>query len=138
MGARAAASLLVGLIFSLGLGISGMTLPQNIIAFLDLTRWSPTLLFVMGGGVAVYAVGFRLVTTARKAPLFDRKFEVPTNRVITWQLVVGAATFGVGWGLGGFCGGPALVSLLAGRAEVLVFLLAMFVGMFLCQKYVKM
>lgn len=138
MGPRVASALLVGLIFSLGLGISGMTLPQNIIAFLDLTHWNPTLMFVMAGGVAVYAVGFRLVTGTRKVPLFDRKFEVPTNRVITRQLVLGAAIFGVGWGLGGFCGGPALVSLLAGRAEVLVFLLAMFAGMYLCQKCVKM
>jgi uncharacterized membrane protein YedE/YeeE len=128
----------VGLIFALGLCISGMTLPQNIIAFLDLRHWNPTLAFVMVGGILVYSIGMRLVLRQRRSPLYSPKFELPTSRAITGPLVGGAVIFGVGWGLGGFCGGPALVSLVAGRAQVLVFLAAMFLGMFLCQRFVKL
>ncbi len=126
----------VGLVFSLGLGLSGMTLPQNIIAFLNLKAWNPALIVVMMGATAVFAVGMRLVVQRGK-PILGEKFEIPTGRKITWQLVTGAILFGVGWGLGGFCGGPALASLAMLRTEVIVFVVAMFVGMFACQKFVN-
>lgn len=128
--AQIAVSFLVGLLFAFGICLAGMTLPQNIIGFLWLGDWRPALALVMVGGIGVYAAMLRF-TLPRGKPILRPKFELPTNRDITPQLVGGAAIFGVGWGLGGFCGGPALVSLSAGHTEVLVFLAMMFLGMWL-------
>ncbi len=126
----------VGLLFSAGLCLSGMTLPQNIIGFLWLGDWKPALMLVMIGATAVYMVCLRL-TLRRGKPMFAAKFELPTNRRITWQLVGGAALFGIGWGLGGYCGGPALASLVAGHIETLVFLVTMFAGMYASKVLIK-
>ncbi len=125
-----AVSFIVGLCFSLGLCLSGMTLPQNILGFLDLHHWNPVLMFVMVGAILVYSIAFRLIMRRAKPVLAD-KFEVPARREITPALIGGAALFGIGWGLGGFCGGPAIASLIAGRPQVLVFVPAMFLGMLL-------
>lgn len=126
-----------GLLFALGLGISGMTQPQKITAFLDLFgSWDPSLLFVMGGAVLVYSVGFRWVMR-RKSPLFTQRFLVPTNRVIDRPLVTGAILFGIGWGLSGFCPGPALTSLTTLSTSSLVFCSSMLLGMFLFEFFQK-
>lgn len=120
----------VGFIFSLGLGLSGMTLPARVMGFLDiLGNWDPTLAFVMGGAVVVYAVGFRFVGRLQK-PLCETQFRLPTRRDISKELVIGSAMFGVGWGLAGFCPGPALTSVASGSPKVLLFVFSMFLGMF--------
>lgn len=132
MRGQIAVSFIVGLFLACGLCLSGMTRPQNILAFLDVRHWSPVLLLVMVGAILVYGVAYRLIVL-RPRPLLAAKFEIPTQRQITAKLVVGSAIFGVGWGLGGFCGGPAIVSLVAHRPEVIVFVVSMVAGMFAFQ-----
>ena len=118
-----------GLLFALGLGMSGMTHPTKVLAFLDLTaNWDPSLAFVMAGGVLVNFIVFRLALR-RGAPLLAPSFSIPPKGTIDMPLVVGATIFGVGWGMGGFCPGPALVSLAGGATPVIAFVLAMVVGM---------
>lgn len=118
-----------GLIFSVGLVLSGMTQPDKVSAFLDFAgRWDPSLLFVMGGAVAVYFVAQRLTRRLRK-PIFAERFPEPPRSHIDAKLVLGAALFGVGWGLSGLCPGPALVSIGAGASVVLWFVPAMLAGM---------
>jgi len=123
-------SYMAGLVFALGLGLAGMTQPQKIIAILDLTGdWDPSLMFVMGGALAVHLVTYRLITK-RKNPLFDSSFHIPDRSEINIRLVGGSALFGVGWGLSGFCPGPAIVSLVNLQTSTLVFVLSMVIGMF--------
>jgi uncharacterized membrane protein YedE/YeeE len=118
-----------GLLFGLGLGVSGMTLPSKVIGFLDVTGdWDPSLALVMMGALAVHFVLFRLVRR-RPSPIFDTKFHVPTRTDLDGRLVAGAALFGVGWGLGGYCPGPGLVSAATGSVPALTFVLAMSLGM---------
>ena len=119
---------IAGAVFALGLVISGMTDPGRVTAFLDVTgHWDPTLAFVMAGAIAVHAPLARLVRR-RAAPIFDTTFHLPERRVIEPRLVIGAALFGVGWGLSGYCPGPALVSLGTAATPVLVFIGAMIGG----------
>lgn len=121
--------LLTGFIFGLGLCLSRMTDPAVVQGFLDAAgAWDPTLLFVMGGGVAVAFVGYRYVLQ-RKQPLWAPKFPSAPSGTIDAPLLSGAAIFGVGWGLSGYCPGPAVVSLASGRREILLFIAAMVVGM---------
>ena len=116
--------LLTGLLFGLGLCLSQMTDPAVVQGFLDVAgAWNPTLLFVMGGGVAVTFLGYRYVLRQKK-PLW-----APPTGTIDAPLLSGAAIFGVGWGLSGYCPGPALVSLASGRRVILLFIAAMVVGM---------
>lgn len=118
-----------GAIFGLGLIVGGMVDPDKVMGFLDFTgAWDPSLAFVMMGAIAVHFVMFRLVKR-RPSPLFDAKFHLPTRKDIDAPLVVGAALFGVGWGLAGFCPGPGLVSLGSGATSALVFVGAMTIGM---------
>ncbi|MCB1745653.1 MAG: YeeE/YedE family protein [Gammaproteobacteria bacterium] len=132
---RALSFFAVGLLFAFGLGLSGMTQPAKVVGFLDLFgRWDPTLAFVMGGAVMVTFAGYRWVLK-RSAPLLDTRFDLPTRRDIDWQLVVGATLFGSGWGMAGFCPGPALVALAGGSVDVMIFVAAMFVG-FLAKDFV--
>lgn len=122
------ASLVAGLIFGIGLLLSGMANPAKVLNFLDLAgHWDPSLAFVMGGAVAVGLLGYRLALRLEK-PVSADKFHVPVARPIDRILVIGAAIFGVGWGLIGFCPGPALVSLTLGAPATLVFVPAMLVG----------
>ncbi|MBW2732659.1 MAG: YeeE/YedE family protein [Deltaproteobacteria bacterium] len=115
---------------ALGLGLAGMTLPEKIVGFLDVTgKWDPSLAFVLLSAVVVYGVIFRL-TMRRPKPVFDETFSVPMRRDITGSLVVGSLIFGAGWGITGLCPAPALVSLTAGNVSALVFVAAMFGGMF--------
>lgn len=132
---KGAVAFAAGLLFALGLGIGGMTQPAKVIGFLDVAGdWDPSLAFVMGGALLVYAVVARLAL-ARPAPLLESKFFVPTRRDIDRPLVIGAVLFGAGWGLAGYCPGPALVSLGSGRASVLVFVAAMLLGMWIEQRW---
>ena len=120
-----------GVIFAVGLALSGMTTPANVIAFLDVFgSWNPTLAFVMGGAIAVHAPIYWLFVRGREAPTFARTFGLPTRRDIDVQLLAGAALFGAGWGLAGFCPGPAVASLASGASTVIWFVVAMLVGMF--------
>lgn len=122
-------ALVAGLLFGVGLGVSGMTRPEKVLGFLDVTgAWDASLLFVMGGAVGVHFCAYRLVRR-RAAPLFAERFELPQARRVDARLCFGAATFGVGWGIAGYCPGPALVSLVSGQASVVVFVLAMLAGM---------
>jgi uncharacterized protein len=120
-----------GIVFALGLGISGMTRPVKVIGFLDFAgKWDASLAFVMVGAIAVYFIAYRLIRK-RSAPLFAEKFSVPGQKDIDLNLIVGAAIFGAGWGLGGFCPGPAITSLASGVTPVAVFVIAMAAGIYL-------
>jgi uncharacterized membrane protein YedE/YeeE len=120
---------LAGFLFGLGLCISGMADPSVVLGFLDLAgAWNPALLFVMGGGVVVTFIGYRIVFGLSR-PIFAEKFSLPTASAIDTPLIAGAAIFGIGWGLSGYCPGPALTSLASGQREVLAFVAAMLLGM---------
>ncbi len=120
---------IAGLIFGIGLLLAGMANPAKVLAFLDIAgHWDPSLALVMGGAIPVSAIGFYL-TRHRTAPLFSASFQVPTNRKLDKRLVLGALGFGVGWGLAGFCPGPALVALGTGSLKAVVFVAAMLSGM---------
>jgi hypothetical protein len=126
---RIAASLAAGLLFGLGLVISGMSNPAKILNFLDIFgSWDPSLAFVMAGAVTVTFLGYRFVL-ARKQPLFDAAFHLPATKDIDSPLIAGAAIFGLGWGLSGFCPGPALTALPLFAQGTLAFVPAMLIGM---------
>lgn len=118
-----------GLLFSVGLGLSGMTHPARILGFLDVFgAWDPTLMFAMAGAIGVHLPLLRLVLR-RRSPVFAEVFALPTRRALDVRLFVGSALFGVGWALGGFCPGPALVSVLGGRVDNFAFFAALLGGM---------
>lgn len=122
-------SLVAGLLFGVGLAVSGMTKPSKVIGFLDpLGKWDASLMFVMMGAIAVHFVAYRLVKR-RSSPYLAPSFAVPSRRDLDVKLIAGAALFGIGWGLGGFCPGPGLVSLGTGAVEVLAFVAALVGGM---------
>ena len=124
-----ASAFITGLIFAIGLGISGMTDTTKVLGFLTLnTDWNPALMLVMGGAIAVHAVVYRLATK-RSSPLFTDTFTIPSRRDIDGRLIGGSLLFGLGWGLGGVCPGPGLVSIFSGASEILVFVVMMAVGM---------
>jgi uncharacterized membrane protein YedE/YeeE len=125
---RALGAISAGLLFGAGLLLSGMARPGKVLAFLDiLGDWDPSLLLVMAAAVGVHALGYRLVRR-RAAPLADERFWVPEGKKVDARLLVGSALFGVGWGLAGYCPGPALVSLASAAPGVLVFVLALILG----------
>ncbi len=126
---RNAAVFGAGVLFALGLALSGMTKPSKIMGFLDIAGdWDASLAFVMLGAVAVHFFAYRLIRR-RSTPLFDAKFHVPTRKDLDLPLVLGAALFGVGWALGGFCPGPSLVAAGGGSLHAVVFLAGMTLGM---------
>src|SRR3990167_8933169 len=128
---RELSALAAGTLFGAGLAAAGMTDPRKVLAFLDLLGdWDPTLVFVMGAAVAVTLLSFRFVLR-RPAPLFDASFHLPTRRDIDYRLVVGSLLFGVGWGLFGYCPGPAIGGLVYAHAETFIFVGAMLVGVFI-------
>lgn len=132
---KIAPAFMCGLIFGLGLVISQMSNPEKVLNFLDVAgHWDPSLAFVMIGAIPVAAIGFFL-TRQRKAPLFAKEFHAPTATKIDAPLVAGAALFGIGWGLVGFCPGPAITALGFGRFEAVIFIAAMLVGIGLFQAY---
>ncbi len=120
-----------GALFGAGLLVSGMTLPEKVRGFLDATAWDPSLAFVMGGALLVYALLFRWISKRRRDPWFDVMFHLPTRQDIDLPLVTGAAVFGVGWGLAGACPGPGLVAAATGNASALAFVGAMLLGMWI-------
>ncbi|WP_224242806.1 DUF6691 family protein [Hyalangium gracile] len=124
---------LSGLLFALGLGLSGMTDPANVLGFLDIAGdWDFRLAFVMVGAIAVHAA-LRPLIHRRERPLYAPKFPTFSVTAVDSKLLVGSALFGVGWGLGGYCPGPALTSLATGASQLLVFVPAMFAGMYVAQ-----
>ena len=128
---RNGAALLAGLLFGMGLSVSGMIRPAKVENFLDVTGdWDPTLALVMGGALLVYLPAFRWLMK-RPAPVLDSRFHLPERRDIDFRLVAGAILFGIGWGIGGFCPGPALAALVTGAGPVFAFVAAMLAGSWL-------
>lgn len=125
---RVLAALISGGLFGVGLAISRMTDPTVVLGFLDLFgQFNPALAFVLGGAVGTTTLAFRFILKRRK-PVLDREFMIPTVCMIDRRLVLGAAIFGVGWGLAGYCPGPALVGVAGGVDTALIFVPAMLVG----------
>ena len=124
-------ALIAGLVFGMGIALSGMMDPAKVLNFFDVAgSWDPSLAFVMGGALVVAGIGYRLVWR-RKSPLFAGRFQVPTGTEIDMKLVGGSALFGIGWGIAGFCPGAAIPALGTGRWEVVLFLAAVIVGFWL-------
>ena len=122
-------ALLAGLVFGIGLIVSGMANPAKVLGFLDLAgQWDPSLAFVMGGAVAVGSIAF-LLARRRTLSLIGLEMRLPTDRHVDRRLIVGSAIFGIGWGIAGFCPGPALVALGMGEAKAIAFVVAMLLGM---------
>lgn len=127
--ARAAAAGLAGVVFGLGLSLSQMVDPAKVLAFLDLAgAWDPSLALVMGGALAVAAPAFAWARRPAARPLLAARFSMPERRAIDAPLLAGSALFGVGWGLGGLCPGPALAGLAAGEPRVWLFVAALGAG----------
>jgi uncharacterized protein len=123
----------IGLIFGLGITISGMINPAKVLNFFDIAgTWDPSLAFVMCGALAVAIPGYRLVFR-RPAPVLERSFQLPDTRVIDRRLVLGSATFGIGWGIAGFCPGGALPAIGTGHPEVFIFIAALVGGLLLAR-----
>ena len=144
-------ALLSGALFAVGLVLGGMTQPAKVLAFLDIGAlvgreskgisstaqagyWDPSLAFVMGGALMVTLVAFWLTPRLAK-PLLDEKFHLPTQTDIDRNLLVGGALFGIGWGLAGYCPGPAFASVLTGGSDILYFVAAMVVGMWGAKRF---
>ena len=124
---------IAGLFFGLGLGISGMTDPARVLGFLDLFgAWDPTLMFVLGGAVVTNFIGYRLVLR-RKAPLYGSIFQLPTRQDLDIRLIGGSALFGIGWGLSGYCPGPAFASIAGLTLPLAAMLVAMVAGWYLAK-----
>lgn len=125
----------VGLVFGIGLIVSGMTDPSKVLGFLDLAgQWDPSLAFVMGGAILVGLVAFR-VAGGRERSLLGEPMRLPSATTINRRLVLGSLAFGAGWGLAGYCPGPALASLASGSGKALLFTLAMVAGMSLFEVF---
>lgn len=136
-------ALVAGLMFSAGLVISGMTQPAKVMAFLNVGgivdpasfgAWDASLAFVMGGALCVTLLAFAITPRPGNKPWLATAFQLPTRRDIDVKLVLGAALFGVGWGLAGYCPGPALASLLTGGEDVIIFVAALAVGMWAARR----
>ncbi|KNY19738.1 DUF6691 family protein [Methylobacterium sp. ARG-1] len=126
---RILAALAAGLTFGLGLALSGMLDPARVRGFLDVAgAWDLSLVFVLGGALTVSGLGY-LLSQRLSGPVLDARFDLPARRRIDAPLIVGAALFGIGWGLSGFCPGPAVAALSTGAVPVLVFVAAMLIGM---------
>ncbi len=126
---RMLVNLFAGALFGLGLAVSGMVDPAKVIGFLDVAGdWDPTLAFVMGGALLVTIPAFRLIFKRPHSVLAD-EFELPTKKGLDTRLLGGSALFGVGWGLSGFCPGPAVTALATGLTPVFAFVVAMIAGM---------
>ena len=128
---RVIIALICGIVFGIGLTLSEMVNPAKVLNFLDVFgQWDPSLILVMGGAVVTTFVGYKLVLK-RKAPVLSEAFQLPTRKDFDARLVTGAVLFGVGWGLVGFCPGPALTALLIGDEPAVYFVFSMIVGMVL-------
>lgn len=127
---RLTISYLIGLVFGVGISISGMANPAKVLNFFDIAGiWDPSLAFVMGGALIVTFIGYRFVLK-RPAPVMAATFQLPTRKDFDMPLIGGSAVFGIGWGIAGFCPGGALPALGTGRSEVFVFFAALIAGIF--------
>ncbi|HEX8048301.1 DUF6691 family protein [Rhizobium sp.] len=128
--ARLAGALVAGAIFGFGLSLSGMVDPARVLGFLDVASglWDPSLIFVLGGAVFVAVPGVLLQRRMAK-PALDRQFHLPSKTAIDKEVLIGSAIFGIGWGLGGFCPGPAISALATGALPAFLFVIAMAAGM---------
>lgn len=134
---KAIVGLLCGMVFGVGLAMSGMTDTAKVLGFLDITgQWVPDLAFVMGGAVLVTLIAFRFVLKMKK-PLLNRRFSLPGSSIIDGRLLGGAAIFGIGWGVYGYCPGPAIAALTYLDSKTAMFVAAMLVGMALANKLGK-
>jgi uncharacterized membrane protein YedE/YeeE len=124
-------AVLAGALFGAGLLLAGMTQPSRVIGFLDVRAWDPTLAFVMVGAIAVYAITFR---RRGERPWFGPAFHLPTRRDLDAPLLAGAAIFGVGWALAGYCPGPGIVAAASGVPTAIAFVGAMLVGMWISSR----
>ncbi len=127
-------ALIAGTVFGFGLIVSGMSNPDKVMNFLNVIgQWDPSLLFVLGGAVITTFIGYRFVLK-RKTPILDSEFFLPTNTVVDKKLLIGAALFGAGWGMTGFCPGPAITGLAFGVLEPVVFIISMSIGYLIMNK----
>jgi uncharacterized protein len=134
MTSKIASAFAIGIIFGLGIAISGMANPAKVLNFFDIAgTWDPSLIFVMGGALVTTAIGYRLVFGARVRPLLENSFAVPVSRTIDIQLIGGSALFGAGWGIAGFCPGGAIPALGLGYTETAVFLASMIGGILIAR-----
>lgn len=122
-------ALIIGAIFGLGIAISGMANPAKVLNFFDLAgTWDPSLIFVMGGALVTAAIGYQIVFRHQSRPLFGTQFSVRVKNAIDGRLIMGSATFGVGWGIAGFCPGGAIPALGLGYIETYIFFVALVAG----------
>lgn len=132
---RLLAGLGAGTLFGFGLALSGMMDPERVRGFLDITgEWDPSLAFVLGGAVSVSALGV-LLSRKLPEPLLDDSYHLPGRGRIDRRLILGSAIFGIGWGMGGLCPGPAIANLGAGYTDILFFVIAMLLGMVLHDRF---
>ncbi|MDB3917773.1 YeeE/YedE family protein [bacterium] len=132
------AAFICGILFSIGLGISGMTQPQKVIGFLDvLGEWDPSLVFVMGGAVISYLLLQLLIQRRFSKPMLGERFQIPSRKDLDRSLIFGSLLFGMGWGLGGYCPGPAITSLGSGSVNAVLFVVAMAMGMLLADRVIS-
>jgi uncharacterized membrane protein YedE/YeeE len=132
------AAFICGTLFSIGLGISGMTQPQKVIGFLDVFGdWDPSLAFVMGGAVISYFILQLLIQRRFSKPMLGERFQIPSRKDLDRPLIFGALLFGMGWGIGGYCPGPAISSLGSGSVNAVLFVLAMAMGMLLADRVIS-
>ncbi len=128
-------ALIAGLLFGYGLALSGMLSPSKVVGFLDITgNWDPSLAFVMGGGLIITIISFRILLK-RPHPMFGDRFHVPNRNDIDKRLVVGALLFGVGWAIGGLCPGPAISSLAYASPKIALFCISMVAGILIAKKF---
>lgn len=131
-------ALIIGLIFGLGLIVSGMADPSKVLNFLDLAGdWDPSLAFVMGGAIVVGLFAFRFASRMQKS-LLGEAMRLPTATNLDRRLIAGSLLFGIGWGLGGYCPGPALVSLTMGNPKSIIFIVAMLAGMMIFEVWERL
>jgi uncharacterized membrane protein YedE/YeeE len=131
-------SFICGILFSIGLGISGMTQPNKVIGFLDVFgEWNPSLAFVMGGAVLSYLALQLWIQRNFSIPVLGGSFQIPSRKDLDRSLIFGALLFGSGWGLGGYCPGPAITSLGSGSYNALLFVVAMGIGMLVADRVIS-
>jgi uncharacterized membrane protein YedE/YeeE len=132
------AAFICGILFSIGLGISGMTQPHKVIGFLDVFgEWDLSLVFVMGGAVISYLLLQLLIQRRFSKPMLGETFQIPTRKDLDRSLIFGALLFGMGWGLGGYCPGPAITTLGSGSLNAVLFMVAMGMGMLLADRVIS-
>ncbi|AZL85622.1 YeeE/YedE family protein [Aliivibrio salmonicida] len=131
-------SLVSGLLFGIGMVISGMADPHVVIAFLDIAgEWDPSLMFVIGGALLVFMPAYFLLIKPKEKPLNAGEFCLSTNKKIDKRLVIGAVIFGLGWGIAGVCPGPAVSSIALGNKDVIIFFVAMIIGLYMTHKILQ-